>query len=103
MWDTCPEPASSRLHRDLSPHRAIAGLCRRFDEDQWVRAAAERAAEGRIEEEEREALYSWILEKGDRLSRGAIAAVRAAPVRSEEHTSQLQSLMRTSYAVFCLQ
>src|SRR3546814_4145842 len=27
---------------------------------------------------------------------------RAGPVRSEEHTSELQSLMRTSYAVFCL-
>src|SRR3546814_8169667 len=26
-----------------------------------------------------------------------------APVRSEEHTSELQSLMRISYAVFCLQ
>src|SRR3546814_8433389 len=26
----------------------------------------------------------------------------ALPVRSEEHTSELQSLMRTSYAVFCL-
>src|SRR3546814_7647180 len=25
-----------------------------------------------------------------------------AAVRSEEHTSELQSLMRTSYAVFCL-
>src|SRR3546814_10540877 len=30
------------------------------------------------------------------------AAVRAALLRSEEHTSELQSLMRTSYAVFCL-
>src|SRR3546814_9307512 len=27
---------------------------------------------------------------------------RLGPVRSEEHTSELQSLMRTSYAVFCL-
>src|SRR3546814_7275588 len=26
----------------------------------------------------------------------------ARPVRSEEHTSELQSLMRISYAVFCL-
>src|SRR3546814_5778809 len=25
-----------------------------------------------------------------------------APARSEEHTSELQSLMRSSYAVFCL-
>src|SRR3546814_7540910 len=28
--------------------------------------------------------------------------VRTADVRSEEHTSELQSLMRISYAVFCL-
>src|SRR3546814_2870210 len=28
--------------------------------------------------------------------------VRAGEVRSEEHTSELQSLMRISYAVFCL-
>src|SRR3546814_6193345 len=27
---------------------------------------------------------------------------RAADIRSEEHTSELQSLMRISYAVFCL-
>src|SRR3546814_5439291 len=26
----------------------------------------------------------------------------ASPLRSEEHTSELQSLMRISYAVFCL-
>src|SRR3546814_141477 len=29
-------------------------------------------------------------------------AVAAPPARSEEHTSELQSLMRISYAVFCL-
>src|SRR3546814_1986044 len=29
-------------------------------------------------------------------------AFRADDLRSEEHTSELQSLMRTSYAVFCL-
>src|SRR3546814_1069397 len=28
--------------------------------------------------------------------------VRSIPRRSEEHTSELQSLMRISYAVFCL-
>src|SRR3546814_4476223 len=30
------------------------------------------------------------------------AAADGMPVRSEEHTSELQSLMRISYAVFCL-
>src|SRR3546814_4942563 len=29
-------------------------------------------------------------------------AVEQAEIRSEEHTSELQSLMRISYAVFCL-
>src|SRR3546814_8750444 len=36
---------------------------------------------------------------------GAVAAHRMADetaIRSEEHTSELQSLMRISYAVFCL-
>src|SRR3546814_2942266 len=31
-----------------------------------------------------------------------IAATEAPEMRSEEHTSELQSLMRISYAVFCL-
>src|SRR3546814_5277582 len=35
-------------------------------------------------------------------ARGAGGALRAADGRSEEHTSELQSLMRISYAVFCL-
>src|SRR3546814_5281252 len=30
------------------------------------------------------------------------AHMRTIPVRSEEHTSEIQSLMRISYAVFCL-
>src|SRR3546814_2423003 len=37
---------------------------------------------------------------------GLIHAMRSriitSPVRSEEHTSELQSIMRISYAVFCL-
>src|SRR3546814_4931749 len=34
--------------------------------------------------------------------RSAIHLRQHAPHRSEEHTSELQSLMRISYAVFCL-
>src|SRR3546814_4330207 len=32
----------------------------------------------------------------------ALSSARSAQPRSEEHTSELQSLMRISYAVFCL-
>src|SRR3546814_9643093 len=38
-----------------------------------------------------------------RLSLLIAALTATAAVRSEEHTSELQSLMRISYAVFCLQ
>src|SRR3546814_9090042 len=46
---------------------------------------------------------------GDKLDAGQAALVSLTPdgavraMRSEEHTSELQSLMRISYAVFCLQ
>src|SRR3546814_7111202 len=40
-------------------------------------------------------------EAADASARG-IRAGAATQSRSEEHTSELQSLMRTSYAVFCL-
>src|SRR3546814_7767769 len=45
---------------------------------------------------------AWLASNGDL---GAIlrrAGDPAARLRSEEHTSELQSLMRISYAVFCL-
>src|SRR3546814_3267536 len=38
--------------------------------------------------------------QGDPAQRAAVP--QAGPDRSEEHTSELQSLMRISYAVFCL-
>src|SRR3546814_2444812 len=47
-----------------------------------------------------------IVEKAPLSGSGAIVAGPAQgvlyPFRSEEHTSELQSLMRISYAVFCL-
>src|SRR3546814_10614994 len=48
-----------------------------------------------------------IREKGDaakafRLALGQQQAATGVQARSEEHTSELQSLMRISYAVFCL-
>src|SRR3546814_8600567 len=54
-------------------------------------------------------LYEYRKDLGTYLQFAAIALVaqwliaRAATSRSEEHTSELQSLMRISYAVFCLQ
>src|SRR3546814_2773487 len=43
-------------------------------------------------------LFAYLLA----LSGAALAVTRYTACRSEEHTSELQSLMRISYAVFCL-
>src|SRR3546814_3498985 len=59
-------------------------------------------------------LQPWVLAVGQGLKIGAVANMiapyptlgeaskRAAGSRSEEHTSELQSLMRISYALYCL-
>src|SRR3546814_2435942 len=43
------------------------------------------------------------IETYDRSATALSGAARRLANRSEEHTSELQSLMRISYAVFCLQ
>src|SRR3546814_2054391 len=48
-----------------------------------------------------ETFQQYIVPLADKLG-AAVGASRAAVDRSEEHTSELQSLMRISYAVFCL-
>src|SRR3546814_2554518 len=42
-------------------------------------------------------LYGRLVEPAE-----MVAEIDAVSLRSEEHTSELQSLMRISYAVFCL-
>src|SRR3546814_2897218 len=42
------------------------------------------------------------LERDDAIARWSRDMVEETAIRSEEHTSELQSLMRNSYAVFCL-
>src|SRR3546814_2206805 len=42
------------------------------------------------------------LQRDGRITMTALAARVGLSKRSEEHTSELQSLMRISYAVFCL-
>src|SRR3546814_2557952 len=51
-----------------------------------------------IEDEE----YGWCESCGVEIGVKRLEARPTADMRSEEHTSELQSLMRISYAVFCL-
>ncbi len=80
LWEVCPEPLASRLHKRLLDHKGVATLCRRFALDTWILEAAGRAAAGNIQDSEREALYRHLLSEGANLGRKALAAVRHAPV-----------------------
>src|SRR3546814_2300563 len=55
-----------------------------------------------LSQDSREKLASVASEANAAKIRKAPAAVVVGMDRSEEHTSELQSLMRISYAVFCL-
>src|SRR3546814_9301098 len=52
--------------------------------------------------EQREAQVVLLHELCDTMLAGSLCALGGMTPRSEEHTSELQSLMRNSYAVFCV-
>src|SRR3546814_2451980 len=77
---------------------------RRHVEPQRARRAVAEAAH-RVERRRylAEGRCQAVQQPGARLGRGdAARGPVQQPDRSEEHTSELQSLMRISYAVFCL-
>src|SRR3546814_3465128 len=55
-----------------------------------------------IEHEELHAALARLIKESGRTGEAAKAVAQVLEPRSEEHTSELQSLMRISYAVFCL-
>src|SRR3546814_7109852 len=57
---------------------------------------------GRVPPEARATLEQWRETLEHALAESAPILVPNGSIRSEEHTSELQSLMRISYAVFCL-
>src|SRR3546814_4264444 len=87
-WDQAAKEAFGdlgKLDQDLEAYRRTRGM-------KVFTIPADKLGTGKIEI--------------SRLSPGAAAImpyrIRSARGRSEEHTSELQSLMRISYAVFCL-
>src|SRR3546814_1217836 len=93
-------PRSTRTDT-LFPYTTLfRSVCCWADHDRHEEAVAEHAFG-------RHPLIVFLIElRGEmRAERAAWIVAHAHPqhVRSEEHTSELQSLMRISYAVFCLQ
>src|SRR3546814_1630625 len=103
-----------RNHHPVGPARVVVKLARDqllagavFAEDQDIGLGRGGAFdEGKDAGDGRRTPKQRSLAAGDRRRDGngalALGAGRLARIRSEEHTSELQSLMRISYAVFCL-
>src|SRR3546814_3292143 len=101
--DTSKYDESERFKQGLQVRREVLGdeyvkpAIERGDKDEFQRALQQFATEdcwGSV----------WCRPGLDRKTRSIINLTMLSTVgrRSEEHTSELQSLMRISYAVFCL-
>src|SRR3546814_1535236 len=86
-FDAVPAEAFGAVIRAARTARGIS------QEALALRAGVERSHLGKIERGEHQPNIGMVLK---------IAVTLDCSARSEEHTSELQSLMRISYAVFCL-
>src|SRR3546814_7962368 len=84
-------------------------LRRRHRGDERHLAVGRHVLERQRYERARGDVRPWLVEEDDQLAVDDVADARGVgddrrdiARRSEEHTSELQSLMRISYAVFCL-
>src|SRR3546814_8885900 len=104
-------PPSSTLTATLFPYTTLFRSSRRPAVDRRRHLQAERRHHRRLDRRQpaSEARQSDAVVQADRRRGSACAGgisgeprMRLPNPRSEEHTSELQSLMRISYAVFCL-
>src|SRR3546814_3906621 len=104
-------PYTTLFRSQLEQSRDIGAVAGRFARDECAPEDAGDVAaleQGQVERQARDAgvkaddQIAALPRDGSQRRPGIIAADRVIDDRSEEHTSELQSLMRISYAVFCL-
>src|SRR3546814_9447312 len=94
--DMTPTDVPETCHRIPSPVPALRSVLRRRQPAGATGAPAVLYVHGATFPSALSVRYRFVTETDDRSWADALCA------RSEEHTSELQSLMRISYAVFCL-
>src|SRR3546814_5186491 len=91
----CMEPYSAHIkRREAAPVCRKGGIYREATENELAKGYAEAFPEGP------KPIATFRLDNPADVERAK--AILGPDARSEEHTSELQSLMRISYAVFCL-
>src|SRR3546814_2600252 len=97
--DWSSDVCSSDLGRDPGGGDRLVGICRQLPA--VARIGTARLSDARPDRQTH-ARPDQSAGVPDRAGDWSAARVRREDERSEEHTSELQSLMRNSYAVFCL-
>src|SRR3546814_1478621 len=102
--DVCSSDLINRIKAELSRRRMPAHLRGLFTGnaannliDPWL-ARSRQEIMGKIKSLDKGEFLGHVENVVER----CLSGVTLHPVRSAEHTSELQSLLRTSYAVFCL-
>ncbi|HEU5376629.1 MAG TPA: DUF3883 domain-containing protein [Ktedonobacteraceae bacterium] len=76
----CPLLVSERLHPALMGCKTLVGLCNKYDAKEWIQKTAQQVQDGTASEEQRTALYQFVLGSHGRLDRATWAMVRKTPV-----------------------
>src|SRR3546814_10110667 len=98
--DVC---SSDRWLRNVFGDRAHLAVELHREDDDAARLARLIALAGELQLVPLAAGDVHMATRRQRVLQDTVTAIRhGLPLRSEEHTSELQSLMRISYAVFCL-
>ena len=80
IWNACPVTESRRLHPKLLNHKKIADLCKPFDVNTWIRELADQAADGEIDRDDQETLYSYLLNNSATINRTTLSTIKRSPV-----------------------
>src|SRR3546814_4232669 len=98
------DDARSEFHRMLDAGALETGDVLQYRRDEVPQRVLRRLGRGEYSAQDELDLHHADLAQAEALLRAFLRAAResGAGCRSEEHTSELQSLMRISYAVFCL-
>jgi len=78
--DVVGVPANQRLHPVLTTSKYITSICKSFNPSAWVRDVAIRADQNIAGEEEKRALYRYILSVHARFGRQTLSILRKLPV-----------------------
>src|SRR3546814_5155007 len=95
-------PLLAQMDREFAQSGVALRPLDRADMEEMLPGLGPQWVEGRHEPSCRDMDVAAIHQGFLSMARRAGAELRCDAVRSEEHTSELQSLMRISYAVFCL-